>query len=258
MNDIADSSIMNALGRQMTRAVAKQLVAAGNLANLDTPGYRTREVSFDDALDQQLQTSLTPAASGHSMAGAAMGSGPSSLEAEGLPGRRDGNNVQLDRELLDMTKRLGRLQRRADGAGGQVPARALRHQRGPLTMSEPERRPQRQRQRPDRRADPHRSRRLEPRQRRVDARGRRPAVSPSRRRPRHRFGQHLRRRAGRGAARSASRSRRSSRIRRRFRAATTRRIPTPTAKASWRMPNVDAPEEMVDMLSAPRAPIRRT
>ncbi len=104
MNDIADSSIMNALGRQMTRAVAKQLVAAGNLANLDTPGYRTREVSFDDALDQQLQTSLTPAASGHSMAGAAMGSGPSSLEAEGLPGRRDGNNVQLDRELLDMTK----------------------------------------------------------------------------------------------------------------------------------------------------------
>jgi flagellar basal-body rod protein FlgB len=103
LNDITDSSIMNALGRQMTKAVAKQLVAAGNLANLDTPGYRTRTVSFDDALDQQLQT-LKPAASGRSIAGAATGSTPAPTEADGLPSRRDGNNVQLDRELLDMTR----------------------------------------------------------------------------------------------------------------------------------------------------------
>ena len=34
---------MAALGRQMTQAVAKQAVAAGNLANLDTPGYRARK-----------------------------------------------------------------------------------------------------------------------------------------------------------------------------------------------------------------------
>ena len=39
VNDVTDASIMTALGRQMTIAVAKQLTAAGNLANLDTPGY---------------------------------------------------------------------------------------------------------------------------------------------------------------------------------------------------------------------------
>jgi flagellar basal-body rod protein FlgB len=103
LNDIGDSSIMNALGRQMTQAVAKQLVAAGNLANLDTPGYRTRSVSFDDVLDQQL-TPLKPASSGKSAAAMAVDGGPAAAEVDGLPMRRDGNNVQLDRELLDMTK----------------------------------------------------------------------------------------------------------------------------------------------------------
>jgi flagellar basal-body rod protein FlgB len=104
LNEIADSSIMSALGRQMTRAVAKQLVAAGNLANIDTPGYRTRTVSFDDVLDQQLQMPLKPAASGRSAAATLPGNAPAAVEADGLPMRRDGNNVQLDRELLDMTK----------------------------------------------------------------------------------------------------------------------------------------------------------
>ena len=46
MNDISDGAIMAALGRQMNQAVAKQAVAAGNLANIDTPGYRARETSF--------------------------------------------------------------------------------------------------------------------------------------------------------------------------------------------------------------------
>ena len=55
MNDISDGAIMAALGRQMTTAVAKQVVAAGNLANIDTPGYRTREASFGDLLDGEVK-----------------------------------------------------------------------------------------------------------------------------------------------------------------------------------------------------------
>ena len=89
MSEINDASILAALGRQMTNAVARQSVAAGNLANLDTPGYRTKEVTFGDALDAEL-------------AGP-----PSAHEAAGLPSRRDGNNVQLDRELLSMNRAAG-------------------------------------------------------------------------------------------------------------------------------------------------------
>ncbi len=103
MNDISDASIVAALGRQMTAAVAKQTVASGNLANLDTPGYKTRAVTFDDVLDQQLQVSLHAASSGQSVAAAADGGGQAE-EVDGLPMRRDGNNVQLDRELLGMTQ----------------------------------------------------------------------------------------------------------------------------------------------------------
>jgi len=42
----------------MTRAVQRQAVSAGNLANLDTPGYRTKEVSFSDALDSELRAGI--------------------------------------------------------------------------------------------------------------------------------------------------------------------------------------------------------
>ena len=50
MIDISDNAIMAALGRQMTQAVAKQAVSAGNLANVDTPNYRAKEATFGDVL----------------------------------------------------------------------------------------------------------------------------------------------------------------------------------------------------------------
>jgi flagellar basal-body rod protein FlgB len=87
VNDITDASIIAALGRHMTHTVARQTVAASNLANVDTPGYKAREVSFADTLDGELA--------------------PATQEVEGLPARRDGNTVQLDRELLNMNRAAG-------------------------------------------------------------------------------------------------------------------------------------------------------
>ena len=108
-NTISDGSIMAALGRQMTRAVERQAVAAGNLANLDTPGYRTQEVKFDDALLEQLtdpagNTTIAATNPRHFGAGAQSADTAQATDAEGLQSRRDGNNVQLDRELLGMTQ----------------------------------------------------------------------------------------------------------------------------------------------------------
>jgi len=105
MNEITDKSIMAALGRQLSIAVAQQAVAAGNLANIDTPGYRTREVSFDQVLDEQLrETGSLAVTDPRHLAGAAGAADASVREAEGLPIRRDGNNVELDRELLRMSR----------------------------------------------------------------------------------------------------------------------------------------------------------
>jgi flagellar basal-body rod protein FlgB len=107
-NTISDAAITAALGRQMTQAVARQAVAAGNLANLDTPGYRTREVAFADVLDGELSAGALTTTSPLHIGPAPGGSTPAETgEATGLSARRDGNNVQLDRELLGMTRAAG-------------------------------------------------------------------------------------------------------------------------------------------------------
>lgn len=106
MSDISDSAILAALGRQMNNAVRRQTVSASNLANIDTPGYRAREATFAEALETRLDgVALAATDDGH-MGGAAP-STAGTKEAEGLAARRDGNNVQLDRELLAMTRASG-------------------------------------------------------------------------------------------------------------------------------------------------------
>lgn len=107
MNDINDAAIAAALRRQMTIAVARQVVAAGNLANLDTPGYKAQEVAFDAALDRQVGGELAMASThpGHVTLGISQVT--RAREADGLQARRDGNTVQLDRELLALAEASG-------------------------------------------------------------------------------------------------------------------------------------------------------
>jgi flagellar basal-body rod protein FlgB len=112
MSEIRDGAIIDALRRQMAIAAAKQVVASGNLANVNTPGYRTRALDFSAALEQELggRVSLEQTR-GAKHFGAVEGSQPATREVEGLPSRRDGNNVQLDRELLAMTQAAGEFAR---------------------------------------------------------------------------------------------------------------------------------------------------
>ena len=71
---------MAALGRQMTRSVAREAVASDNLANLDTPGYHTKEVTFDQALTDQLNAA-TLSVGGGSTTGAATDTAPEREES---------------------------------------------------------------------------------------------------------------------------------------------------------------------------------
>jgi len=60
---------------------ARQKLVASNIANADTPGYKTRDIDF--------QTEFSNATAGFS---------PHVVEARGLAVRNDGNNVSIDRE----------------------------------------------------------------------------------------------------------------------------------------------------------------
>jgi flagellar basal-body rod protein FlgB len=97
----------------LTVAAAKQVVASGNLANINTPGYKAKEFTFSDSLTRQMAggPGLSTTNARH------LGGEGSELtlaqtrETEGLPERRDGNTVQIDRELLTMTAAGGEFAR---------------------------------------------------------------------------------------------------------------------------------------------------
>ncbi len=73
----------------------RQQMITSNMANIDTPGYRTKDVNFSAAMRQVMD-------------GGGDGSGarllPASLETAGLPERPDGNNVSVDRESLALAQ----------------------------------------------------------------------------------------------------------------------------------------------------------
>lgn len=111
MNDLSDAAVVAALRRSMTIAAAKQVVTASNLANVNTPGYRAKETTFSDALDQQVGLQLAATQPGHLGGTADLSASGVTRDVEGLDARRDGNNVQIDRELLTMARAGGEFSR---------------------------------------------------------------------------------------------------------------------------------------------------
>ena len=68
----------------------RQQLIASNMANVDTPGYHTKDINFQSAMQQAMDE------------GNDVQFMPASSEVEGLPERPDGNNVNIDRESLLM------------------------------------------------------------------------------------------------------------------------------------------------------------
>src|SRR5690242_4832301 len=67
--------------RYMDLLSARQKVVASNIANADTPGYKTQDVDFQSQFRNLLN-----------------GGTPQAAAVPGLKPRNDGNNVNLDRE----------------------------------------------------------------------------------------------------------------------------------------------------------------
>jgi len=86
---LLDTPNLQALARYLNVVAFRQGLVAQNVANIDTPGYHTRDVNFRRELQK------------------ALGSEPVSPVSQDVPGllqRPDGNNVSLDREGLLMAE----------------------------------------------------------------------------------------------------------------------------------------------------------
>ena len=75
------------LDRYMTLLSTRQSLVASNIANADTPGYQTKDIDFEGALQRALNGNLAGASGA-----------PLAYEVPGLRVKNDGNNVDLDRE----------------------------------------------------------------------------------------------------------------------------------------------------------------
>ena len=72
------------LERYLDLLSTRQKLVASNIANANTPGYRTRDLDFHFEFMSQAAEDAHPQ--------------PNIMEPEGLEGRNDGNNVSMDRE----------------------------------------------------------------------------------------------------------------------------------------------------------------
>ena len=100
---------VEAMGRFMTRLSARQQLVSSNVANIDTPGYRTRDVSFHLTMQEILSGSEPAVGTGradHAPLPAWSGTAfePEVFEVGGLTSRPDRNNVDIDREMLKLSE----------------------------------------------------------------------------------------------------------------------------------------------------------
>ena len=80
MLDVTANPTAGALERYMNLLSARQKLIASNIANVDTPGYRTQDIDFQSEFES------------------AINGQPAAIQVPDLRTNNDGNNVSLDRE----------------------------------------------------------------------------------------------------------------------------------------------------------------
>ena len=96
-------SISGGLERYMDLLALRQKVVASNIANADTPGYKTKDVDFQSDLEAAMS-----------------GLDPQPKEISGLAVKNDGNNVNLDREARLLAENAMRFNLASNLIRGQI------------------------------------------------------------------------------------------------------------------------------------------
>jgi flagellar basal-body rod protein FlgB len=89
------SQLSEMLGRYLDLTSDQMKLTASNLANIDTPGFKTKGMDFGQAFRDAMQgvDTGTPVSASERVG-----------DVDGLVARPDGNNVSMDRESLSLAK----------------------------------------------------------------------------------------------------------------------------------------------------------
>jgi flagellar basal-body rod protein FlgB len=86
--------LSDALGRYLDLASEQMKLTASNMANVDTPGFKTQGFDFEQEFARQLNGAPDADMSAEFQA----------QDVDGLVARPDGNNVSMDREGIQLAK----------------------------------------------------------------------------------------------------------------------------------------------------------
>ncbi len=110
-----DDPFIGRMERALDVMSRRQQIVASNIGNVDTPGYRTKDIDFTASLERAVGSrgpglAMRTTNAKHLQA-ASGGAGPETAKGvKGLTVRNDGNDVSIDREMLALAQTRGRFE----------------------------------------------------------------------------------------------------------------------------------------------------
>ncbi|MGE5544930.1 MAG: flagellar basal body rod protein FlgB [Bacillota bacterium] len=108
LNNILTNPILLGMEKALDGSALRQKAIAANIANVDTPGYKSLEVSFAEQLRNAMQRPgqvirLRATDSRHIQLSHSSGMREVLVTTDDTQIRNDGNNVDIDREIAKLT-----------------------------------------------------------------------------------------------------------------------------------------------------------
>ncbi len=104
------SNVSNLLFNHLSFTAEKQKVVSGNIANINTPNYKTKELVFENELQMaksKNELKLSATHHNHIKIQQEINSNTTQakiMEVQGLKEKNDGNNVSLDKQMSELAK----------------------------------------------------------------------------------------------------------------------------------------------------------
>jgi flagellar basal-body rod protein FlgB len=113
-NSMISNDALQAAKLALNGLTKRQEVISNNLANVDTPGYQAKRLDFESTLKSELKRSqnidLQGTQQGHLSPSSRSRQLMRILDRQGGTPRADGNNVDIDQEMLEMQETSLRFQ----------------------------------------------------------------------------------------------------------------------------------------------------
>ena len=109
-SNFIDDRVVGLLEKALDLRALRQSVIASNVSNLDTPGYKTVDISFKESLKEAMEKDNQKGIGEggevplRKPAEALYGARNRVHYVRGLQSRPDGNNVDIDREMIELVK----------------------------------------------------------------------------------------------------------------------------------------------------------